>query len=138
MMTFNYRFVNGKRYHEMISNSFLAKMQELDLHDMWLQQDGATCHTACVKIDLLTISRSEPVNWPPRSYDQTPLDYFLWGYFKAHVYTNKSASIDALEDKIEAFIREISAEMLERVCQNWTKRMRRSRDQHLHEIIFKH
>ena len=62
------------------------------------------------------ISRSGPINWPPRSYDLTPLDYFLWRYVKAHVYTDKSASI-------EAFIREISAEMLKRVRQNWTKRM---------------
>ena len=69
------------------------------------------------------------------------LDYFLWDYVKAHVYTDKPASIDALEDNIEAFIREIPAEMLERVCQNWTKRMdhlKRSRGQHFHEIIFKH
>ena len=49
------------------------------------------------------ISRSGPVNWPPRSCDLTPLDYFLWGYVKAHVYTDKPASIDALEDNIEAF-----------------------------------
>ena len=49
--------------------------------------------------------------------------------------------IDALEDKIEAIIPEIPAEMLERVCQNLTKRMdhmKRSRGQHLHEIFFKH
>ena len=55
---------------------------------------------------------------------------FLWGYVKAHVYTDKPASIDALEDNIEAFIREIPADMLERICQSWTKRMdhwRRSR-----------
>ena len=45
--------------------------------------------------------------------DLTPLDYFLWAYVKAHVYTDKSASIDSLEDNIEAFIREIPAEMLE-------------------------
>ena len=67
----------------------------------------------------------------------TPLDYFLWGYVNA----DKHASIDALEDNIEAFIRDIPAETLERVCQNWTKRMdylKRSRGQHLHEIIFKH
>ena len=44
-------------------------MQELELHDMWFQQDGATCHTARVLMDLLRgefgehyISRSEPVN----------------------------------------------------------------------------
>ena len=65
------------------------------------------------------ISHSGPVNWPPRSCGLTPLDYFLWDYMLlAHVYTDKSASIDALEDNIEAFIREIPAEMLARVCQN--------------------
>ena len=116
-------------------------MQELDLHDMWYQQDGATCHTARVTMDLLKgrfvehlISRSEPVNWPPSSCDLTSLDYFLWGYVKAHVYADNPASIDA-------FIREIPTEMLERVCQNCTKRkdhLKRSCVQHLHEIIFKH
>ena len=58
-------------------------------------------------------------------------------YVKTHVYTDKPISIDALEDNIKAFIREIAAEMLE----NWTKRMdhlKCSRGQHLHEIVFKH
>ena len=68
-----------------------------------------------------------------------PLDYFLWGYVKIHVYTDKPASIDALEDNIEAFIREIPAEMLERVCQDWIGlSCGLSRGQHLDEIIFKH
>ena len=58
------------------------------------------------------ISSSGAINWPPRS----PFDYFLWGFVKAHVYTDKPASIDALEDNIEAFIRELTAEMLENVC----------------------
>ncbi|GFU14906.1 uncharacterized protein TNCV_3386901 [Trichonephila clavipes] len=55
----------------------------------WFQQDGATCHAARATIDLLKdtfgdrlISRFGPVNWPPRSCDLTPLDYFLWGYVK--------------------------------------------------------
>ena len=50
-------------------------------------------------------------------------------------------AIDELEDNVEAFIRETPAEILERVCQNWTKRMdhlRRCRGQPLHEIICKH
>ena len=45
--------VNGERYPEMTSNFFLPKMQELDLHDMWFQQDGATCHTTRVNMTLL-------------------------------------------------------------------------------------
>ena len=74
----------------MIPTFFSPKMQELDLHDMWFQQDGAICHTARVTMDLLRgefgehlISRSGPVNWPPISYDLMPLDYFLCGYVKA-------------------------------------------------------
>ncbi|GFU09823.1 hypothetical protein TNCV_1292131 [Trichonephila clavipes] len=45
------------------------------------------------QIDLLKdtfgdrlISRFGPVNWPPRSCDLTPLDYFLWGYVKSLVF----------------------------------------------------
>ena len=108
----------------------LPKMQELELHDTWFQQDGATCDTERVKMGLLRgefgehfILRSGPVNWPPGQCEVTPLEIFLWGYVKAHNYTDKPVSIEALEDNIEAFIREITAEMLKRVCQNWTKRM---------------
>ena len=81
---------------------------------MWFQHDSVTCHTARLTMDLMKgefgehfISRSGSVNWPPRSYDLTPLDYFLCVYVKAYVYTNKPTSIDVLEDRIEAFIHEI-------------------------------
>ena len=63
---------------------------------MWFQQDGATSHTARFTIDLLkgkfgerVISRNGPVEWPPRSCDLTPLDFFLWGHIKSLVYANK-------------------------------------------------
>ena len=69
--------------------------------------------------------------------DLTPLNYFLLGYVKAHVYTDKPASFDALEDNIEAFIREIPAEMSQGARQNCMDHLRRSRGQHLPEIIFK-
>ena len=123
-------------------------MQELILHDVWFQQNGAACHTARVTMDLLRgqigenfISCSWPVSWPSKWGNLAPLDYFLCGYVKAHAYTNKPASTNTSEDNIEAFICKISTEILERVCQNWTTRMddlKRSRDQHLHEVILKH
>lgn len=138
---------NGPRYREMISNFLIPKIEELDLGDMWFQQDGATAHTASESIDLLRgpfgeqiISRFGPVNWPPRSCDLTPLDFFLWGYVKSLVYIDKPTTLDALENNIRRVITEIPADMLERVAQNWTFRMdhlKRSRGQHLHEIIFK-
>ena len=55
-------------------------MQELYLHDMWFQRDGATFHTARVTMDLLRgefgaqfISRLRLVNWPPKSCELMPL-----------------------------------------------------------------
>ncbi|GFT74138.1 uncharacterized protein TNCV_3708381 [Trichonephila clavipes] len=95
-----------------------------------VQQDGATCHTARATIDLLKdtfgdrlISRFGPVNWPPRSCDLTPLDYFLWGYVKSFVYADKPQTLDHLEDNIRHVrhvIADIRPQMLEKVIENWT------------------
>ncbi|GFU13538.1 uncharacterized protein TNCV_938241 [Trichonephila clavipes] len=43
------------------------------------------------------ISRFGPVNWPPRSCDLTPLDYFLWGFVKSLVYADKPQRLDHLK-----------------------------------------
>ncbi|GFY00008.1 uncharacterized protein TNCV_1341061 [Trichonephila clavipes] len=91
------------------------------LTELWFQQDGATCHPARATIDLLKdtlgdrlISRFGPVNWPPRSCDLTPLDYFLWGYVKSLVYADKPQTHDHLEDNIRRVIADIRPQMLEK------------------------
>ncbi|GFT70869.1 hypothetical protein TNCV_4163521 [Trichonephila clavipes] len=68
----------------MITNFFIPELNNHDVQELWFQQDGATCHTARATIDLSKdtfgdrlISRFGPVNWPPRSCDLTPLDYFF-------------------------------------------------------------
>ncbi|GFV25801.1 transposase [Trichonephila clavipes] len=111
------------------------------------QQDGAICHTARATIDLLKdtfgdrlISRFGPVNWPPRSCDLTPLDYFLWGYVKSLVYADRPQTLDHLEDNIRCVIADIRPQMLEKVIENWTSRLdyiRASRGSPMPEIIFK-
>lgn len=75
--------VNGIRYRDMLERYFFQQLHELDISDMWFQQDGATSHTAGTTIELLksqfgerVISRNGPVDWPPRSCDLTPLDFF--------------------------------------------------------------
>ncbi|GFV32972.1 DUF4817 domain-containing protein [Trichonephila clavipes] len=110
------------------------------------QQDGATCHTARATIDLLKdtlgdrlISRFGPANWPPRSCDLTPLDYFLWGYVKSLVYADKPQTLDHLEDNIRRVIAGIRPQMLEKVIENWMSRLdyiRTSRGSPMPEIIF--
>ncbi|GFW13153.1 hypothetical protein TNCV_4120551 [Trichonephila clavipes] len=68
----------------MITNFFIPELNNHDVQELWFQQDGAKCPTARATIDLLKdtfgdrlISRFGPVNWPPRSCDLTPLDYFF-------------------------------------------------------------
>ena len=139
--------VNGERYRAMINNFLVPQLQGVEVADKWFQQDGATCHTAGETITLLRetfggriISRNGPVNWPPRSCDLTPLDYFLWGYVKSKVYTNKPETLHQLEENIRQVIGEIQPHLLSRVCQNWASRLRHvraSRGGHMAEIIFK-
>ncbi|GFX73397.1 uncharacterized protein TNCV_3402081 [Trichonephila clavipes] len=127
--------VNGDRYRAVF------------LKELWFQQDGATCHTARATIDLLKdtfgdclISRFGPVNWPPRSCDLTPLDYFLWGYVKSLVYADTPQKLDHLEDNIRRVIADIRSQMLEKVIENWTPRLdyiRASRGSPMPDIIFK-
>ncbi|GFX87154.1 putative transposable element [Trichonephila clavipes] len=115
--------------------------------ELWFQQDGATCHRDRAIIDLLKdtfgdrlISRFGPVNWPPRSCDLTPLDYFLWAYVKSLVYADKPQMLDHLEDNIRRVIADIRPQMLEKVIENWTSRLdyiRASRGSPMPEIIFK-
>ncbi|GFT60090.1 uncharacterized protein TNCV_2687581 [Trichonephila clavipes] len=104
-------------------------------------------HTARATIDLLKdmfgdrlFSRFGPVNWPPRSCNLTPLDYFLWGYVKSLVYADKPKTLDHLEDNIRRVIADIWPQMLEKVIENWTSRLdyiRASRGSPMPEIIFK-
>ncbi|GFU59944.1 transposable element Tcb1 transposase [Trichonephila clavipes] len=139
--------VNGDRYRAMITNFFIPELNNHDVQELWFQQDGATCHTARATIDLLKdtlgdrlISRFGPVNWPPRSCDLTPLDYFLWGYVKSLVYADKPQTLDHLEDNIRRVIADIRPQMLEKVIENWTSRLdyiRASHGSHMPEIIFK-
>ncbi|GFV83989.1 transposable element Tcb1 transposase [Trichonephila clavipes] len=141
------RSFNGDRYRVMITNFFIPELNNHDVQELWFQQDGATCHTAHATIDLLKdtfgdrlISRFGPVNWPPRSCDLTPLDYFLWGYVKSLVYVDKSQTLDHLEDNIRRVIADIRPQMLEKIIQNWTSRLdyiRASRGSHMPENIFK-
>ena len=63
--------VNGERYRAMLNVFLFPKIEEDNMDDICFQQDGATCHTVNVTIDLLRtvfenriISRNSDVNWP--------------------------------------------------------------------------
>lgn len=138
--------VNGLRYRNMITEFLWPHLDGMDLEDMWLQQNGATCHTAHETIHLLEerfpdriISRNSDVNWPPRSCDLTPCDFFLWGFVKSHVYANAPRTIPELKDEIQRVIDELEAQICENVIENFMKRARvcvQNHGGHLSDILF--
>ena len=80
---------------------------------LWWFQDGAPARGARAVMQRLRqlfprrlVCLGEPREWPPRSPDLTPLDFFLWGYLKDKVYTTVPADLNVLEARIR---REITA-----------------------------
>ncbi|GFW81470.1 t-box transcription factor TBX1 [Trichonephila clavipes] len=135
-----------QRYSQWCTNFFIPELNNHDVQELWFQQDGATCHTARATIDLVKdtfgdrlISRFGPVNWPPRSCDLTPLDYFLWGYVKSLVYADNPQTLDHLEDNIRRVIADIGPQTLKKVIENWSRLdyIRASCGSPMPEIIFK-
>ena len=129
-----------------MTDFFVPDLDGTDVDNVWFQQDGATCHTSCATIDLLRetfvgrlISRDGDVNWPPRSCDLTPLDYFLWGAVKDKCYVHHPETIDHFKANIRDAIDEIRPQTLGKVLENCSDRMgyyEASRASQLNEIIF--
>ena len=126
-------------------NEFLfTKIEEEDIGNICLQQDGATCHTAEATLDVLCpvfedhISGRANVVRPPRSYDLTPLDYYLWCAVKDKCYAENPEKIDALKDNISEAIGEIQLHTIDNLLKNLTFRVgycMASWGSHLNEII---
>jgi hypothetical protein len=102
--------LTGDKYLNLLTNVLPALLEDLPLQlrrCMWVQQDGAPPHFARNVRAYLDrafqhqwIGREGPVNWPPRSPDLTPLDFFLWGYIKSIVYTTRPLNRDDLRERI--------------------------------------
>ena len=77
----------------------------------------------CGNKTALCASRNGDYNWPLRSCDSTPLDFFLWGYVKDKIYADALQLIQELKEKIRAVIDEIELQMWENVMENFIKRV---------------
>ena len=76
--------------------------------NLWWVQDGASPHRVINVRDRLNevfgnnrvVGLGHDVEWPPRSPDLTPCDFFLWGYIKSKVFVNPPQTIHDLRQKI--------------------------------------
>lgn len=125
--------VNSSRYQQMLTSFLLPKLEAINTEKMLFQQDDASWHTQSKTIDILrekfsgrVISRNGDINFPPRSCDLSPVDYFLWGYLKDEVYKRRSTrpgTIEQLKTKIREAIASITPEMCQKACKDWSGRI---------------
>ena len=114
--------VNGIAYLRMFNEFVFPQLAERFnnqhwegmFRGLWWAQDGAPAHCLIAVRDRLNavfgnnrvIGLGHNVEWPPRSPDLTPCDFFLWGYIKDKVFSSPPRDIDELRQKI---IREFNA-----------------------------
>lgn len=135
--------VDGPQYRAMLTDFLGPELDSMDTAKMWFQHDGAasdeTLEILKQKFGDSVISQRANINWPPRSCDLTPIDYFLWAYVKSLAYSNKPTTLEELEANIRDSIAGITPQILNRVIQNWAVRLKhcqRSRGGHLHDVLF--
>jgi hypothetical protein len=66
-----------------VSFEILHKMFEVRIKHKWIGCNG-------------------PVEWPPRSPDLNPIDFYLWGHVKSEVYSTPVTNVDELWERIVA------------------------------------
>ena len=105
--------------------------QQPDIDNLYFQQDGAPPHYCRNvrnwldnKIPGHYIGRQGCVDWPARSPDLTPLDFFLWGVLKNAVYVQKPRSTADLKRCIKQEWRNISPDICKKACQSIVQRFR--------------
>jgi hypothetical protein len=114
--------VTGDTYRGVISECFIPDLLERvgSVAGVWFQQDGAPAHTARDTKEFLksqfetrVISHEFLHEWPPRSPDLTPCDFYLWGRVKEKVFQGGHfESVAAMQQAIvDAFVTIRSGEM---------------------------
>lgn len=140
--------VTSERYCHMIKTFLSPAIQNHGGYNRntFFQQDGATPHVTNASLDALDqlfpgriISRRGDINWPPRSPDLTPADFFLWGHLKCKVYTQPPQDLRELKQKIPDEINAVPRAMLQRVIENFGSRLRECENMngaHLSNTLF--
>ncbi|KAA6386810.1 MAG: putative transposable element tc3 transposase [Streblomastix strix] len=129
--------VDGWTYRSLICNEFLS---ELDAYyggrsSWYFQQDGAPAHYEHNVRDLLDeefprrwIGRSGPIEWPPRSPDLTPLDYWLWGILRDGVYSPRPKTLEGLREAIIRECQKVTPAMCKKAIHSLNWRLESLRD----------
>ena len=119
-------------------NFFWPVIENLDVSDMWFQQNVATSHitqanlvVSFEKFVSRLISKFGNINWPPRSCDLTPMEFILWGCTENRVYADSPQTWEHLKANIHGVVAAIQPEMRRKVFERKIEVRKSSRGGHL-------
>jgi len=122
--------VNAENYLQMLQTQMMPILQRGAILPTWFQQDGAPPHYAILVRDWLNaqfpghwIGRRGTIEWPARSPDLSPCDFYLWGALKAKVYAQKVNTVNDLKQRIIICCREIMPDVIHTVIRSWSERL---------------
>ena len=128
--------VNASSYLEMLQKEVVPTIEEeMDLEEIVYMHDGAPAHYARVVRHYLDetfpdrwIGRRGWIDWPARSPDLTPADFFLWGVIKDRVYATKPRSLQELKDAVIDQMQSLPRKFCQSACQSVRERLQLCRD----------
>lgn len=121
--------LNGETYLSLLEDHIDPMLTDIIENDdryledeLIFQQDGAPPHFAVTVRQFLDlrfpgkwIGRRGAAEWPPRSPDLSPLDFFLWGHLKSKIYATQPESLADLRQRIVHECHQITPQMLQNV-----------------------
>ena len=125
--------MNAERYLDMLRNQVWPTISTWKNFDrMFFMHDGAPPHFGRTvrfwldeQIPGRWIGRRGSYDWPARSPDLTPCDFFLWGWAKEEVYRTKPSNLDELQERIEHVLTNVLQEFLRKSIKDIPKRLQR-------------
>lgn len=123
--------VTGQTYLQMLE-IMIPQINDLfdNENEVYFQQDGAPPHFHVNVRNFLDQQfnqrwigrRGSATEFPARSPDLTPLDFYLWGTLKNTVYATKPRTLEDLRVQIEHAIDDIPLATIQTVCRSVRRR----------------
>lgn len=138
--------VTADSYLEKLNKEIVPAIEfQTNSNRMFYMHDGAPAHYAQVvrafldrKFPNRWIGRRGPIDWPARSPDLTPTDFFLLGLMKDRVYATKPRTLQALKDAIVTELESLPVELCRRSCRSVRERLQLCKDvggEHIEQFL---
>ena len=122
--------IDGAEYYKLVRYTCIPQLKALNnpqgtLDNMIWQQDGAKVHRTIRSLTyfdgqfadrMIAMDSYQGHDWPARSPDCNPRNFFCWGYLKSKVFSPKPANMAQLKARIRLEVGRLDSDMIRRAC----------------------